>query len=579
MSFLGLIKPYFKKITAVLLLIVMANLTALVMPWGVKMILDDALASQDIKLLSRVIFLLVVVLILHSILNFCRKVMANLIGERVICDLREGLFWKAHRIPLNCVKDITPSQILTRLTGDVEGVRRFIFGDIIDLAYAILRIGLVIAALLYINSKLTLTALCILPLFLFVYLRFLPTIKEGYTQLKEINGQMLARMHETVNGLSVIRTLTLEAHEQRQFSLRQGKIIRLANNIHRNNTALWVIIEVFTSLATIGILWLGGLEVIQGRMTPGELIAFYSYLGMLFTPMIRLAVINTSYQEAAAALRRINDVMTLPVDTPESSSPIIPQSVKEIVFHGVSYRYTSNKPAVTDIEFTIRKGETVGLIGPSGTGKTTIVHLLLRFFDPNNGNILINGEPLTNLALKAYYQHLSVVLQDDYLFSGTIEENIRYGKFECSPNEIYGAAEDSGAHQFIKGLPDGYKTRIGERGFKLSSGQRQRIAIARALIRNPSLLILDEATSAVDAFTENKIQKSIRTRLPDSTLLIVAHRFSSIAETDKTIVIEEGQISEIGGHNDLLKKSDFYSNLYNEQFKENSDERELSPQS
>jgi len=571
MNFLSFIRPYRRRIAVTLFYILTANVLALALPWGIKMIIDDVLIRRDTRLLHLIIVILVGILILRSIFNFLRKITSNKIGEHIVCDLRERLYWHIHNLSLTSIKKITPAQILTRITGDVDSIRRFIFSDCIDFIYAVLSVGLISVVLLFINLRLTLTALLVLPLFTLMYLRLLPQLKTGYRRLRDVTGEMAARINEVLNGMNVVRVFTAENYEKRRFDRHQDKILKTANKNHFLNVSLWVAIEAFTSLGLIGVLWLGGMDVIRHRMTPGELIAFYSYLGMLFAPIIRLIVINGSYQEASAALRRINEITSINDHVHTVASPITLTPVKGFVeFDDVSFGYTPDETILKNISFSVEKGETVGIVGASGAGKTTVINLLLRFFDPQSGAIRIDGAPLTDLNLTDYHRQLAVVLQDDYLFGGTIEENIRYGSFETTPSEIQGAARIAEAHTFIEKFPDGYAEQIGERGLRLSSGQRQRIAIARALIRKPSILVLDEATSAVDALTENKIQKAVAEHLNNITTFIVAHRFSTIMEADKIIVMEKGKIVEMGRHNHLLKNSRFYSNLYLEQFKKDA---------
>ncbi|MBU0469727.1 MAG: ABC transporter ATP-binding protein/permease, partial [Candidatus Omnitrophica bacterium] len=291
-------------------------------------------------------------------------------------------------------------------------------------------------------------------------------------------------------------------------------------------------------------------------------------LGMLFTPLIRMVVINSSYQEATAALCRINEIMGCGDEVEEVQAPFVPVAIKgQVEFRNVSFCYSQGNCVLKDINFSVKEGENIGIVGPSGAGKTTLMNLLIRFIDPQKGEIYIDGNNLKNLELGFYRRNLAIVLQDDYIFSGTIKDNICYGSFNASFEEIRKAAEIAQADEFINGLKDGYMTQVGDRGTLLSCGQRQRIAIARAILRKPSILILDEATSSLDAITENKIQEAVRQYMKDKTVLIVAHRFSSIMEADKIIVVDDGKIVEIGGHNYLLKRQGFYSSLYYEQFK------------
>lgn len=569
MTFYSFIKPYRKKIALTLFFILIVNLLSLALPWGIKMIIDDVLIDRDASLLAFIVLGLVGILFLQLVFNFFRKMMSNMIGEKIVCDLREKIYWHIQKISLASIKKITPPQILTRITGDVESIRRFIFGDAIECVYAVLSLGFVIAVLLWINMRLTLVALLALPLFAIMYFSVVPRLKEGYRLLRDVNGSLASRINEVLNGIAIVRVFTAERQENDLFSKRQKEIFDIAKKNHSLNVGLWTGIELFTSLGAIGVLWIGGMDVMKGRMTPGELIAFYSYLGMLFSPLVRLVIINSSYHEAKASLDRINEIMEINNEVIQARSPLIFPKIKGFVeFKEVSFSYSQNEDVLKDISFTVKQGETVGIVGSSGAGKTTLMNLLIRFFDPEKGEICIDGHSLRGIDLKSYRQNLAVVLQDDHLFSGTIRDNICYGSFDASIEEIKKAAQIAQADSFIDQFKSGYMTQVGDRGTQLSSGQRQRVALARAILRDPSILILDEATSAVDAITENKIQKAICQYMRGRTVFIVAHRFSTIMEADNIIVLDKGRIVETGDHNYLLKRQGFYSNLYLEQFKE-----------
>ena len=568
-TFFKLLKPYRTKIALILTFILSANLLALVLPWVIKIIIDDILIDKDTHFLNLIMLVLVGVLLLRSVLSFLRTYMSSIVGERVVRDLRQKICEHIPRLSLISINKISPAQILTRITQDVDSVRRFLFGDVIEFIYAFLNIGFIIVILSLMNMKLTAVSLLTLPLFAIIYFRLIPELKNRHSRLRELHGVLSSRMSEVLNGIRVVRSFGRDVHERQWFELKQRDILAVATRTHYLNSWLWVGIEFFTSLGIIGILWIGGIDVMADRMTAGELVAFYTYLGMLFSPVIRMVVINTAYQEATASMNRVNDMMSIDDEMRQSETPVNISKVEgRVKFENVHFNYLDSKPILKDISFVVEPGETIGIVGESGAGKTTLISLLLRFFDPITGGIYVDGNNLKSLDLNPYRQHIAVVLQDDFLFSGTIEENIRYGRMQASQQEIIQAAQTAQAHTFISALTDGYKTEIGERGFNLSCGQRQRIAIARAVIKNPSILILDEATSSVDALTENDIQKSIRRFMKGRTVFIVAHRFSTIIESDKIIVLDKGKIVEVGDHNYLLNKRGFYSSLYLEQFKD-----------
>jgi subfamily B ATP-binding cassette protein MsbA len=568
MSFISLLKKHYGGLLLTLVCILLANAFSLTVPWGIKTIIDNPHPAGKELFLGRIVALLALALGFKIIVTLIQRHTSNTIGEKVIAELRSTLFNHIQRMPITRIQTTTPSQLLSRMTSDVDAVRRFVFGEAIESIYAVVSITGISVLLVFINWQMTLAALITLPVFIIAYWRHIPRLKNGYTHGREALGQMTSRLSEVLNGISTVRAFNAQNTEQALFEKAQGDIFRLSQRTQRLNTSMWAGIELFTSIGFIGVLWIGGNDVLNGRMTPGALIAFYSYLGMLFAPLIRIIIINSSCQEAAAALKRVNDILSSKNDAFVPSVPAITlPRCHRICLENVSFSYPSGKRALNNISLTINAGETIGIIGPSGAGKSTLIGLLLRFFDPDQGCLRINGHDLRSLDIMHYRSRTAVVLQDDFLFNDSIASNISYGVPGAARQAVIDAASAAQAHEFIMQLPQDYDTKAGERGTGLSCGQRQRVAIARALLKHPDILILDEATSAVDAMMENMIQQAIKSRLHDKTVLLVAHRFSTIMEADRVIVLENGCVAGIGTHQELLQNCAFYRQLYNEQFK------------
>ncbi len=569
MSLLSLVKPHRRGIFFILFSIFLSNVLALFLPWGIKIIVDGVLVrSGDALLLRKVLCVLLAVLVVRTLLSFLQKYISSMVGEKIVADLRGRLYAHVHGLALVRIRQISPSQILTRITSDVDSVRRFVFGDALDFIYAVFAVGLILVVLGCINGRMMMWTLLTLPLFVVIYFGGIPRLKRCYGRWRDVHGRLTSRVNEVLGGMMTVRAFGGEVYERKMFEAGQKDVVQAAGQAHALNTALWTGAEFFTSMGVLGVLWVGSADVMAGRMTPGALVAFYSYLGMLFAPLMRMVVINSSYQEANAAFERIADVLNIDDKLKLSAAPVALGDLKgEVVFEDVSFRYLTQQRVLEKVSFKVMPGETVAVVGPSGVGKSTLVGLLLRLFDVEEGRILIDGHDLRELDLDAYRRRVSVVLQDDFLFQDTVAANIGYALEGLSFDKIVAAARVAQAHDFIMALSDGYDTKVGERGVLLSCGQRQRIAMARALVRDPRVLVLDEATSAVDAMTENAIQKAVKDFGAPRTVFVVAHRFSTIMEADRIIVMQEGRLVDVGGHTELLERSPFYRELYLEQFK------------
>ncbi len=572
MNFISLIKPYQKRIAFILFCIFFSNLLSLALPWFIKIMLDRLLPAKDSFMLSVFIFGLGVVLLIRSLLNFLRKKQTAMLGEIMVYKLRADIFKHLRKISLRSLKHLTPAQILTRISVDTESVRAFIASDLAEFIYAMLSTVFIVCVLAWINIRLTIVAIAGLPLFAVFYFRVLPKLRCSYKLLKDSTADMVSGINEILCGMSVVRIFSGFAYEYHRFLKLQQNILKNAKDTYSFNALLWSGMDFFSSFGIVCILWMGGIEVIKGVMTAGDLVAFYSYLGMLFSPLIRLGVINSSYQEASAALVRINDIFSISDEVKVVSHPVkLAPLMGKVEFKDVSFAYQEGEYVLDRISFSVESGEVIAIVGASGAGKTTLINLLLRFYDPSEGDIFIDNHNLRYVDLDSYRRQIAVVFQDDYLFSGRVIDNMRYGRRRSSLQEIRDSAIIAQAHDFVSGMKEGYFSCIGERGEGLSAGQRQRIAIARALIRDPAMLILDEATSAVDAITENAIQQAISRKMRGKTVFVIAHRFSTIMNADKIIVLDKARIVEMGTHKELLARDGFYRQLYREQFDNNFD--------
>lgn len=563
-DFLPLLKPYKKNVGLALLSILAANLLGLVFPWALKVIIDDVLVRKDAFRLNILTLALVFVFMARFYFGFVREYLISLVGENVVCDLRNKFYWHLQRLSVGYVDNTAKGEIISGIIGDVNSVKKFLFGGAIDFIYAFFNIFFVAVILFVLDWRLTLLFLLYLPAFALVFLKFSPRLKAKYGFLRAKYADLTARLNEVFSGMRIVAGFAKEEEEAQNFGLKQKEILRAFLASEKLSIFLWMFADFISSLGLVSLIWLGAQAVFAGRISVGTLMAFYAYLGMLFAPVIKMAVINNYYQEARASLERINQVLTQEPQIDQVAKPVALESLKgEVKFAGVSFGYTADRQVLSGIDLEVRPREIVALAGKSGAGKTTLINLLLRFYDPGKGAIFIDGHNLKDLELKSYRSKVAMVLQDDYLFSGSIRENILYAASDAAEDEMIEAAEMANAHGFIMDLASGYDTQIGERGIKLSYGQRQRISIARAILRNPAILILDEATSNVDSESERLIiEQAFKKLMQGRTTFVIAHRLSAISYADKIVFIEGGRISESGTHYELLDKKGSYWRLW-----------------
>jgi ABC-type multidrug transport system fused ATPase/permease subunit len=566
-DFLPLLRPYRNKVYLALLSILIANLLGLAFPWALKMIIDGVLVQKDVLKLNIIVLALVFVFMARFYFGFMREYLISLVGENVVCDLRNKFYWHLQRLSVGYMDNTTKGELISGIIGDAESIRKFLFGGAIDFVYAFFNVFFVLIILFVLDWRLTLVFLFYLPAFGLVFLKFSPRLKERYGLLRAKYAELTARLSEVFHGMRVVAGFAKEEEEAHKFRLKQQEIVRASLASEKLGIFLWMFAEFICSLGLVALIWLGAQAVFAGRITPGTLMAFYVYLGMLFAPVIKMAEINNYYQEAQASLERINKVFAQEPQIEEVAHPVVLKSLKgKVKFCGVSFGYTSDREILSGIDLEAMAGEIVALVGKSGAGKTTLINLLLRFYDPDKGEVLIDNHNLKDLELKSYRSKIAMVLQDDYLFSGSIRDNILYALPGAGEAEMIKAAQTANAHGFITDLPAGYDTQIGERGIKLSFGQRQRISIARAILRNPAILILDEATSNVDSETERLIiEQAFKKLMQGRTTFVIAHRLSAISYADEIVFIAGGRISETGNHLELLDKKGSYWKLWLQQ--------------
>ena len=566
-DFLSLLKPYKKEVLLAVFSILIANLLGLAFPWVIKVVLDDILTKRNTSLLNLVAGALLVISLANFYFGYIREYLVSFIGEKVVCDLRNRLYWHLHTLSVRYLENIPSGKIISGIIGDVESIRKFLFGGAIDFICSFFNLFFILIILFALDWRLTLLSLICLPLFGLTFFKFTPRLKAKHGLLRAKYAELNVRLNEVLSGIRIVSGFAKEKYEAAIFDSKQKEILTVSMVAHKLGIILWMASEFFSSLGLVTVIWFGARAVFLGRISPGTLMAFYSYLGMLFFPVIKMVIINNYYQEAAVSLGRINQVLAEEPMIRELKHPISLERLKGAMrFSNVSFAYNNAREILCGINLEVKEAQVVALVGKSGAGKTTLINLVLRFHDPTKGEIFIDGHNLKTLRLDSYRSRIAMVLQDDYLFSASVKENILYGSPDASSDDLVRVAELASADQFIAQLPEGYDTAIGERGIKLSSGQRQRISIARAILRNPSLLILDEATSSVDSETERMIiEEAFRKLMRGRTTFVISHRLSAITYADKIVLIEDGRIAETGTHFELLDKKGKYWRMWLEQ--------------
>ena len=553
-----------RKIVAIgLILIIFKSLSGLIIPLQTKTLIDDIIPNKDMNGLYTLIFIVIGALFIQAITSFSLTRILSVEAQHLISELRAQVQRKLLKLPINFFDNNKSGALVSRVMTDVEGVRNLVGTGLVQLIGGSITAIISFLWLIKINATMTFVVLVPVLIFAFVMLKAFSVIRPIFKARGKINADVTGRLTETLNGVRVIKGFNAEEQENKTF---EEGVERLFLNVKKSLTATAIITSSSTfliGLASAGIMGIGGYYIMNDTMTLGDFVQFTLLLGFMVAPIVQMSNIGSQLTEAMAGLDRTQELMEMTEeDNPEERTIKLNGIIGDIVFDDVSFSYEESKEVLHNISFSAPAGSVTALVGSSGSGKSTIAGLAATFLNPIKGKVTLDGTDLATVNLSSYRSNLGVVLQDDFLYEGTIRENILFAKAEANQEQLEAAVKGAYVDEFTDRFEDGLDTVIGERGVKLSGGQRQRISIARALLADPKVIILDEATSNLDTESESYIQKSLGLLMKDRTTFVIAHRLSTIQQADQILVIEEGNIVERGKHDELIAKKGRYYQLY-----------------
>lgn len=584
LSIRELLKPHAASLVIGLLAVAGEAAANLLGPWPLKLVLDDVLRDRQshasfvrwihgivgndkLAMLKFACLAVLLIAVLDAVASYLEKYLTTSVGQWIAHDLRQRVYSHIQKLSLAFHDQERTGDLITRVTSDIDAIQSFMTQGLLGILINLITLVGMIGVMFYLDWRFTLIALSIAPALFAVVYSYTRRIKTASRAVRKKEGEITSVVEEVLSSIRVVKAFAREDYEVRRLEEESLEGVELALRARGLKAKLTPIVDIIVALGTCLVLWFGAKLVLSGNLSAGALVVFILYLGKMYKPMQELSKMTDTYSKAAVAYERVQELLGTEREVKDMRRAIVAPKFKgKIEFDHVSFSYQPGTPILEDISFTIEPGHVAALVGPTGAGKTSIIGLIARFYDPLSGSVKIDNTDIRRFRQKSLRQQISFVLQETMLFHAPVWQNIAYGKPEASRSEIVRAAELANASEFIDKLPQGYDTILGERGMTLSGGQRQRLAIARAVIRNTPILILDEPTSGLDSASEKLVFDALDRLMQDKTAIVIAHRLSTIRRADTIFVIQDGRIVERGKHSELLEQSDLYAKLYNLQF-------------